>query len=119
MRENVLLAIQTAEKTMRFNQENLKRQLAKFTGRMTDAPVQEKELLSISRQQEIKANLYIMLLQKREENNIALASTANNARIIDEPMGGEQVSPKSIQIWYCICCWIRNTGGYYYTANVA
>jgi tyrosine-protein kinase Etk/Wzc len=99
MRENVLLAIQTAEKTMRFNQENLKRQLAKFTGRMTDAPVQEKELLSISRQQEIKANLYIMLLQKREENNIALASTANNARIIDEPMGGEQVSPKSIQIY--------------------
>lgn len=99
MRENVLLAIQTAEKTMRFNQENLKRQLAKFTGKMTDAPVQEKELLSISRQQEIKANLYIMLLQKREENNIALASTANNARIIDEPMGGEQVSPKSIQIY--------------------
>lgn len=99
MRENVLLAIQTAEKSMHFNQENLKRQLAKFTGKVTDAPVQEKELLSISRQQEIKANLYIMLLQKREENNIALASTANNARIIDEPMGGEQVSPKKLMIY--------------------
>lgn len=99
MRENVLLAIQTAEKTMLINQENLKRQLAKFAGKVTDAPVQEKELLGISRQQEIKANLYIMLLQKREENNIALASTANNARIIDEPMGGEQVSPKNIQIY--------------------
>lgn len=99
MRDNVLIALQTAEKTLRFNQDLLKRQLMKSTGKVIDAPVQEKQLLSISRQQEIKANLYIMLLQKREENNIALASTANNARIVDEPMGGEQIAPKASLIY--------------------
>lgn len=99
MRDNVLIALQTAEKTLRFNQDLLKRQLMKSTGKVIDAPVQEKQLLSISRQQEIKANLYIMLLQKREENNIALASTANNARIVDEPMGGGQIAPKASQIY--------------------
>lgn len=99
MRDNVLVALQTAEKTLRFNQDLLKRQLTKSTGKVIDAPIQEKQLLSISRQQEIKANLYIMLLQKREENNIALASTANNARIVDEPMGGGQIAPKASQIY--------------------
>ena len=41
--------------------------------------------MTISRQQEIKATLYIMLLQKREENAITLAATANNGRIIEDP----------------------------------
>ncbi len=99
MRDNVMVALQTTEKTLRFQQDILKRQLAKYTGKVTDAPIQEKQLLGISRQQEIKANLYIMLLQKREENNIALASTANNARIVDEPMGGGQIAPKATQIY--------------------
>ena len=36
-----------------------------------------------------------MLLQKREENNIALAATANNAKIIDDALADESpISPK-------------------------
>ena len=51
--------------------------------------------MTISRQQEIKATLYIMLLQKREENAITLAATANNGRIIEEPLADERpVAPK-------------------------
>ena len=53
--------------------------------------------MTISRQQEIKATLYIMLLQKREENAITLASTANNGRIVEEPLPGKDpVAPKKI-----------------------
>lgn len=53
----------------------------------------------MSRQQEIQANLYLMLLQKREENNITLASTANNARVIDEPLAGGQIFPTPSQTY--------------------
>ena len=99
LRENVHLAVSTAEKSLLITRNELTRQERKFSEKVSDAPMQEKELLNISRQQEIKANLYLMLLQKREENNITLASTANNARIIDEPLAGGQVAPLPSQIY--------------------
>ena len=53
--------------------------------------------MTISRQQEIKATLYIMLLQKREENAITLAATANNGRIIEDPLAAAApVAPKKM-----------------------
>lgn len=99
MRNSVLAAIQTAEKGLLINRQALERQARKYAGKISDAPVQEKEYLSIARQQEIQANLYLMLLQKREENNITLASTANNAWVIDEPLAGGQVFPQPAQIY--------------------
>lgn len=99
LRENVRLAIATAEKALEINRAELQRQTTKFDTKVQNAPVQEKEFLSISRQQEIKANLYLMLLQKREENNITLASTANNARVIDEPIYSGFVGPQSSQFY--------------------
>ena len=99
LRENVRLAIATAEKSLEITRAELQRQTTKFDTKVQNAPVQEKEFLSISRQQEIKANLYLMLLQKREENNITLASTANNARVIDEPIYSGFVGPVSSQLY--------------------
>lgn len=99
MRKSVMGAIQTAEKGLLINRQALEAQTRKYAGKVSDAPVQEKEYLSMSRQQEIQANLYLMLLQKREENNITLASTANNARIIDEPLAGSQIFPTPSQTY--------------------
>ena len=99
MRNSVMAAIQTAEKGLLINRQALQAQTRKYAGKVSDAPVQEKEYLSISRQQEIQANLYLMLLQKREENNITLASTANNARVIDEPLAGGQFFPTPSQTY--------------------
>lgn len=99
MRKSVMGAIQTAEKGLLINRQALQTQTRKYAGKVSDAPVQEKEYLSISRQQEIQANLYLMLLQKREENNITLASTANNARVVDEPLSGGQIFPTPSQTY--------------------
>lgn len=99
MRNSVMGAIQTAEKGLLINRQALQAQTRKYADKVSDAPVQEKEYLSISRQQEIQANLYLMLLQKREENNITLASTANNARVIDEPLAGGQIFPTPSQTY--------------------
>jgi capsular exopolysaccharide synthesis family protein len=75
------------------------RQYSMYSSRISSTPTQERALTNMSRQQEIKANLYLMLLQKREENYISLASTAAKARIIDSPQYRGQVAPKSKIIW--------------------
>ena len=82
MRNNVETAVNSVLRGLQIAQKDIERQASKFEGRISDAPKQEKEFMTISRQQEIKATLYIMLLQKREENAITLASTANNGRIV-------------------------------------
>ena len=66
-----------------------------FAGRMGNSPTQERAMNDMGRQQQIKAQLYLMLAERREENYISLASTANKARIIDMPQVDGQVSPRS------------------------
>ena len=52
-------------------------------------------LTQIGRQQEVKSGLYLMLLQKREENSISLAATADKGKLIDDPQLVGKISPKS------------------------
>ena len=95
MRSTVQTTVSSVLRGLEMTEKNLEREAQKHEGRISNAPTQEKEYMSIARQQEIKANLYTMLLQKREENAITLASTASNGRIIEIPMAGKSpISPK-------------------------
>lgn len=94
-RHNVQTTVTSVLKGLQITKADLERQARKFEGRISSAPQQEKEFLSMARQQEIKAQLYIMLLQKREENAITLAATATNGRIIEEALPDKYpVSPR-------------------------
>ena len=95
MRKGVQTTVASVLKGLQITRTDIERQANKFESRISQAPEQEKEFMSIARQQEIKATLYTMLLQKREENAITLAATANNGRIIEEALPEQYpVSPK-------------------------
>jgi len=74
-------------------------QLSKYTGEVTKTPEQERILTQIGRQQEVRSGLYLMLLQKREENSISLSATANKASLVEAPLFGGQVSPDKNKIY--------------------
>jgi capsular exopolysaccharide synthesis family protein len=54
--------------------------------------------MELSREQQIKASLFLMLLQKREENALALAAYANKAKVLDEAALAGKVAPRGMII---------------------
>lgn len=100
MRTNVQATLDATLKGLQITKEDLAREASRYSRRINDAPTQERQFASIARQQEIKSGLYLMLLQKREENAITLAATANNAKIIDEALADDNpISPKKTIVY--------------------
>ena len=93
-------SIESLNSTLAIQMRNAESQANKYNARISQAPTQEKELAKYTRQQEVQQGLYLMLLQKREENSLALAATADNAKIIDAALANETpVSPKRSMVW--------------------
>ena len=100
MRTNVQATLDATLKGLQITKEDLAREASRYSRRINDAPTQERQFVSIARQQEIKSGLYLMLLQKREENAITLAATVNNAKIIDEALADDNpISPKKTIVY--------------------
>jgi tyrosine-protein kinase Etk/Wzc len=62
---------------------NLALKSQSINSKMRAIPTKEREYLEIQRQQNIKQNLYLYLLQKREETELTRAVTTANSRLID------------------------------------
>ncbi|RZK42727.1 MAG: polysaccharide biosynthesis tyrosine autokinase [Hymenobacter sp.] len=73
--------------------------IGKFS-KIRKVPEQERELQEIKRQLVIKQNIYVYLLQKREETALALAATASAARVLDLAKGGDYPISPNKQIIY-------------------
>lgn len=100
MANTVKASIESQYESLTIQQKDIQKQAAKFEAKISNAPTQEKVLAGYMRQQEVKSGLYLMLLQKREENSIALAATADNAKIIDAALPNDApVSPNRKMIW--------------------
>ncbi len=98
LQQSIRTALMQARHSADINRQGIQSQFSKFQGRVSAAPLQERVLNQVGRQQDVKSTLYMLLLQKREENSIALAATADNGKLIDEPLLVGQVSPKKLII---------------------
>lgn len=88
-------AMDQSRRSLRIERDNIAGQAGKYQGQVGQTPEQERTLNEIGRQQEVRSGLYLMLLQKREENSINLAATADKGKLIDGPTVEGKVSPKT------------------------
>lgn len=89
MRENLLSAVKNLYNSLELVKDNSYREEDSAREKIRTIPVKQREMLSVERQQKVKEDLYIFLLNKREENALNGAMTDSNARIIDSPSGSE------------------------------
>lgn len=95
LQQSIQTALLQARRSADIQRQGIQNQYSQLQQRVASAPEQERILTQIGRQQEVKSGLYLMLLQKREENSISLAATANKGQLIDTPQYLGKTSPKS------------------------
>lgn len=88
-------AMSQAQRNADIQRNSIQQQYNTYAGQISSSPEQERVLTQIGRQQEVKSGLYLMLLQKREENSISLAATADKGKLIDDPLVMGKTSPKT------------------------
>lgn len=99
LRGSIVASLASVKDGLKISKRDLKLKESQFTSKIKQIPTQEREYIDIKRQQEIKNNLYIFLLQKREENALTLASSIPSAKTLDKAYTIDKpVSPNKILI---------------------
>lgn len=100
LRRNVISSVAGVKDGLNIARTDILRKTNYFNSRIGNMPKQEREFNNIDRQQQIKANLYLMLLERREQAAISLAATMNKARVIDAPLAADvPIAPRSMMIY--------------------
>jgi capsular exopolysaccharide synthesis family protein len=98
IRPTIRTALMQAQRSAEISRQGIEEKYGIYQSRIANSPERERVLTQIGRQQEVKSGLYLLLLQKREENSISLAATADKGKLIDEPQVEGKVSPKKALI---------------------
>lgn len=101
IRTAILTSIDNVIATLGLQLERIESQEQQIMARISSSSEQELQLLSIEREQQMLQNLYVFLLQKREDNELAALVNVGNTRLIVNPTGpGSPVAPNSRMILF-------------------
>lgn len=100
LRANVLQGVASTRKGIELKKKDIQRQDREIEQKIRNVPQYERELADIMRQQRIKENLFVFLLEKREENALTQTLAVGDARMIDEPTSTGVVAPQKGKIFF-------------------
>ncbi|TDX12238.1 GumC family protein [Flavobacterium sp. S87F.05.LMB.W.Kidney.N] len=103
LKSSVTASLNRIQSNLEIQNKNIRNQEGILNNKIAKIPVQERQLRGIARQQKVKEELYLYLLQKREETAISLAATEPNARVIDSAKAEQTpVNPKKKIIYLAV-----------------
>lgn len=95
IRQNVFISIRNAGKELVLAKSDWKAREKEVLNRVRDIPTKEREYIDLARQQKLKSEMYVFLLERLEEAQLSLASTTPKAKIVDNAFNyNKPVSPK-------------------------
>lgn len=83
MRDNIYEAVNNTLRGLEIKMNNVLKEEQSARGKVMQVPRKQRMMLSVERQQKVKEELYLYLLNKREENAINQAMTDESIRIVD------------------------------------
>lgn len=96
IKPGILENIQNQRKGLMASRDNLYSTNASYNYMLQSIPQKERQLMEISREQNIKSGIYSFLLQKREESAISNASTVSDMKVVDKAQASlVPVTPRS------------------------
>lgn len=99
LRSAILRSVDNSIATLQLQAQKIQAQESQIMARIAMNSGQELQLLSIQRQQMVKESLYIFLLQKREENELASLVNVGNTRMIERPEGPpDPIAPEKLML---------------------
>lgn len=95
MRANMVETVRNLKKGFALTRNNLKKQESFLDSRLKGMPTQEREFIDIKRQQFLKQELFMYLLQQKESNSLTFNTTTPKSQIVDPAYAlSKPLSPK-------------------------